>query len=98
MGSELKDYLRLKEEEWEDMCIRCGGCCGAFDDPCEHLCKDGNGKYYCDIYLHRFGRRRTVSGEVFDCVPVKKILDRHWKNDFLCAYKQYRPFPWFKLK
>jgi uncharacterized cysteine cluster protein YcgN (CxxCxxCC family) len=86
--TEYEDYFARKEAEWESLCKRCGGCCGAYDDPCKHLRKSSCGTYYCAIYEKRFGERQALSGEKFDCVPVKDILHTHWKNDHLCAYKQ----------
>ena len=83
-------YLEEKEKEWEGLCRRCGGCCGAYDDPCLHLRGDKKGEYYCEIYFRRFGLRKTVGGEEFNCVPVKEILDTHWKKDYLCVYKRLR--------
>ena len=86
----FKDYIRYlkeKEDELEKLCRRCGACCGAEDDPCIHLKKDTSGKYYCDIYPHRFGEQVTVSGEKFRCVPIRDILHTRWKGDYKCAYK-----------
>jgi len=84
----LKKYLKNKEQEWEDLCIRCGGCCGSFDDPCVHLRKDKHKKYYCEIYETRLGLHKTVGGEEFNCVGVKEIIRTRWKNDHLCACKR----------
>jgi len=92
-GKKVPGYLRYleeKENEWEGLCRRCGGCCGAYDDPCLHLKGDKKGEYYCEIYPKRFGLRKTVEGEEFNCVPVKEILDTHWKKDYLCVYKRLR--------
>jgi hypothetical protein len=91
---DYEDHLKTKQEEWEGLCIRCGACCGAYDDPCEHLEKDASGKYFCQIYHRRLGTRRTVAGEVFDCVPIQDIMHTHWKNDQLCIYKRYLKTPW----
>jgi len=91
---DYQECLRLKEKEWEELCACCGGCCGAYDDPCQHLKEDERGKFHCEIYDQRFGSRRTVRGEEFDCVLVKKILHTYWKKDYLCAYKQYSKMPW----
>ena len=88
------DCLQEKEKEWENLCAQCGGCCGAYDDPCLHLRKTLNGKFLCDIYYNRFGPKETVSGEKFNCVPIKEILDEHWNNDHLCGYKKYLKMPW----
>jgi len=47
--------------EFEELCIRCGGCCGSFDgDPCEHLRRDDEGTTYCVIYKNRLGWHHTV--------------------------------------
>jgi hypothetical protein len=84
----LQEYFKSKEVEWEDLCIRCGGCCGAFDDPCKHLKKERGGSYFCNIYASRLGVRQTVGGEIFNCVPVKEIIRTYWKNDHLCSCKR----------
>ena len=44
------NYFKQKESEWESLCINCGGCCGAYDDPCVHLKKNNSGKSYCEIF------------------------------------------------
>ena len=82
------EYLKKKEEEYDSLCKRCGACCGAYDDPCRHLKKDIYGKYYCEIYEHRFGLRETVSGDKFWCVPIKEIILSSWPRSYLCAYKK----------
>ena len=87
-----KLYLRsleANEKKWEALCTRCGGCCGAYDDPCRHLRKDKSGKYYCPIYDRRLGLQKAVSGEEFNCVPVREIINDRWKKDHLCNYKKY---------
>ncbi len=96
MTEELKyqNTLKQKEEEWESLCIRCGGCCGAYDDPCQHLKEDARGKFYCAIYDKRFGPQKTVGGNGFNCVFVKEIINTRWSNDHLCIYKKYLKFPW----
>ena len=91
---EYQNILKQKQEQWELLCYRCGGCCGAYDDPCLHLRKNDQGKFYCDIYSERLGVRKTVSGEEFNCVFVKEIINTHWKNDHLCVYKKYLKSPW----
>jgi len=82
------NYLKQKDKEWESLCLRCGACCGAFDDPCLHLKKDKKDKFFCSIYSQRFGIRKTANGEVFQCVPIKKILSTPWKRDYNCPYKK----------
>lgn len=85
----LNSYLRQKDEQWESLCRRCGGCCGSFDDPCKHLKKDSNGLCFCEIYPNRLGTRETVAGEKFNCVNIREIINTSWKNDWLCPYKNY---------
>ncbi len=94
---DYQEALLLQEKQWEALCHRCGGCCGAYDDPCIHLKGDQANGFCCEIYSRRFGPRKTVSGEEFDCVLVKEILNTYWKNDQACAYKQYLKMPW-KIK
>jgi hypothetical protein len=91
---DYNDYFVKSQKRWEALCNRCGGCCGAYDDPCEHLRKDSETTYYCEIYQERLGERKAVSGDKFDCVCVKEILHTHWKNDHLCVYKQCINSPW----
>tara|TARA_Y100000031_G_C8051611_1_gene306428 strand:- start:357 stop:650 length:294 start_codon:yes stop_codon:yes gene_type:complete len=86
---DYQESSKLKEKEWENLCLRCGGCCGAYDDPCSHLAEDKTGKYYCRIYAKRLGERKALSGEEFDCVPIGKILGTRWKKDYLCRYKKH---------
>ncbi|MBU2043944.1 MAG: hypothetical protein KJ977_04890 [Candidatus Omnitrophica bacterium] len=91
---EYQEALLGQEKKWEGLCRRCGGCCGAYDDPCQHLKGDAKSGFYCTIYPQRFGLKKTVNGEEFDCVLVKEILHTYWKNDHICAYKQYLKMPW----
>ena len=90
---ELEGYFKAKQREAEDLCVRCGACCGAYDgDPCRHLKKDAQGAFFCEIYSRRLGTRRTLKGEKFDCVLIEKILTTSWEGDWRCAYKKQRPF------
>jgi len=98
MSEDYLYHLKQKEQEWEALCSRCGGCCGAFDDPCKHLQKDAEGLSFCEIYEQRFGIRETQRGEKFRCVPVAKILHTHWKNEHLCKYKQHWKTPWRRFE
>ncbi len=84
----LIDYFETKEEDWEKLCRHCGGCCGRFDDPCEHLRIDGQGRSSCAVYADRLGTHKTVKGEEFTCVSVRRLLNAYWKNDNICAYKR----------
>ncbi|HRZ14628.1 MAG TPA: hypothetical protein P5110_03865 [Candidatus Omnitrophota bacterium] len=93
-GAHLSDEQRYalssrkKEQEWEALCCRCGACCGAFEDPCQHLQKTASGTFICGIYEERFGVQRSVGGREFRCVPIRTILDKYWTHDCLCAYKK----------
>lgn len=76
-------------ERWENLCGRCGACCGAFDgDPCEHLRQGVDKKYFCSIYANRFGPKRTVKGNTINCVPIRQILHTSWPGDHCCGYKK----------
>jgi uncharacterized cysteine cluster protein YcgN (CxxCxxCC family) len=97
MSDSYTEYFKKEQKRWESLCIRCGGCCGAFDDPCRHLKKDNKDRYYCEVYDNRFGPQETVGGEKFNCVPIIKLLDRYWKNEHLCAYKKRLRLPWIKF-
>jgi len=79
------------DEFWADeRCHRCGACCGASDGhPCEHLKHDG-GRYYCDIFEHRFGVHHTVTGQAFLCVPIKRLIETHGGYRG-CAYLEPLP-------
>ena len=97
MSKDFASYLQEKEEQWENLCIRCGGCCGAFDDPCKHLKRDDKGLCHCEIYEERLGTKETVGGEKFDCVPIKEIINNHWPNDHFCVYKKVLRMHWVML-
>ncbi|MFH2024672.1 MAG: hypothetical protein ABIK30_02450 [bacterium] len=78
-----------EKQEFEDICIRCGACCGSFDgDSCENLRGDNEGTYTCDIYEERIGIHRTLTGRVMECVPNMDKLSEDWIGDHLCAYKR----------
>ncbi|MBU1997879.1 MAG: hypothetical protein ABIG46_05370 [Candidatus Omnitrophota bacterium] len=70
-------YLRKQEVEqkrYEDLCRRCGACCGALDgDPCESLKRDESGIFFCSVYDQRIGMQKTVSGKQFACVPIRDL-------------------------
>jgi len=85
-----KYFANFTKQEFEDICGRCGACCGAYDnDPCIHLKKGEDCKYYCDIYEHRFGFHETVNGNRIKCIPIiKKLGQGPWLGDGLCTYKQ----------
>ena len=82
-----QDLQNKQIQEWEDICISCGMCCGVKDgDPCEYLMQE-NGRYRCKVYHNRFGLHRTKEGREFRCVPIREILHKNWPGDHLCTYK-----------
>lgn len=85
MLAKIIKYFKNIEQELEGVCVHCGGCCGAFDDPCACLKKDANGKYFCEIYDYRFGPRQTISGKKFHCISINNAIYAKWQNDDLCG-------------
>ncbi|MFH1771934.1 MAG: hypothetical protein ABH872_03880 [Candidatus Omnitrophota bacterium] len=92
--NKYQEYFKEQEKKRESFCVRCGGCCGSFDDPCLHLKKDIRNQYRCEIYSKRFGLRKTINGEKFYCVPLREIINSYWENDYLCAYKKSKKYSW----
>lgn len=84
-SNRYQEHLLSKDEEFENICKRCGKCCGRDDDPCEHLRISDNGECYCDIYERRFGLRRTTGGNTFECVPIKEHI-KEGTLRYSCAY------------
>jgi hypothetical protein len=85
-------YIRYQKEkliEYENLCKRCGACCGVFDnDPCINLKEEVKGKYFCAIYENKLGVQNSISGKEFICVPIWDILHKSWSGSFNCAYKK----------
>lgn len=83
------EWTRNRQQQWENLCNRCGTCCGIGEnDPCEHLFPKEMDVYECRIYENRFGTHKTISGREFECVPLRSILHKNWAGDHLCAYKK----------
>ncbi len=80
--------LESWEVDWENQCGRCGACCGRYEDPCRDLKKDSEDKYFCGVYLHRYGFHETVGGKRFCCIPIRDIIHMSWDHDQLCVYKK----------
>jgi hypothetical protein len=93
--NDLEKYNYFQTQQyvkWENACRRCGACCGKNDgDPCEHLVVKNPGQTFCGIYEQRFGLRKTISGQYFQCVPLRQILHDSWPGDWSCVYKRGRP-------
>lgn len=91
-NDELDQYIQWQESRhklWESKCGRCGACCGIIEgDPCEHLKKEKDNRYACQIYENRFGLHKTVSGKTIKCVPIRDILHKSWPGDRCCGYKK----------
>ncbi len=82
-----KQFQAEKYHEFEAACKRCGACCGVVEgDPCEHLVKLRNGRYFCDTYEDRLGVHRTISGAMVRCVSVREIINKDWPGIWQCAY------------
>ncbi len=84
-----EQYTQQQQEQWEAKCTRCGACCGSTEDPCENLRKEENGKYYCSVYNHRYGKWHTVSGKEFYCISIREKIASgfSWPGDEHCGYK-----------
>ncbi|MFH1459761.1 MAG: hypothetical protein ABIG64_05240 [Candidatus Omnitrophota bacterium] len=85
---DYETYQVFKEKIFEDICQRCGNCCGLRDDPCLNLTLKDDGTYLCAVYENRSGRQKTCSGKFFECVPIRKILYENWPRNWDCAYKK----------
>jgi uncharacterized cysteine cluster protein YcgN (CxxCxxCC family) len=84
----------LSKEDFEAICKRCGICCGSQDgDPCEHLKKDDEGKYFCDTYENRFGKHTTLNGTIIRCVPIENALRSNPQLRQKCAYAKLHNKP-----
>ena len=92
MDSKLyNQHQDKKYQEHEALCKRCGACCGALEgDPCEHLKKGSDNRYFCDIYENRLGLQKTAKGEPVLCVPIRNMLHKTWWGRSQCAYVKYR--------
>lgn len=85
-----QNWLSSKERETESLCLNCGACCGAFEDPCEHLVMTLEGKSHCRVYATRFGPQRTVSGKEFNCILIRQKMGTSWPGDEYCGYKKHK--------
>lgn len=85
---DYETYQAEKEKEFEEICRRCGNCCGVKDDPCIHLMRQEDGIFFCDIYDSRGGIQKTRRGDFFQCVSIRDILHADWPGNWSCAYKK----------
>jgi len=70
----LNDYLQKKESGFEQICRRCGACCGIDNDPCEKLIRSNSASYHCRDYENRIGLQRTINGKEFHCIQIRELL------------------------
>jgi hypothetical protein len=82
-----QSWLSSKDRDAEALCCHCGACCGAFEDPCEHLIME-QGVSRCRVYADRFGLHRTVSGKPLTCIPIRQKMGTSWPGDERCGYKK----------
>ena len=87
MQKSLQHWLSAKQKEWELLCRNCGACCGALEDPCQHLHIGPEGKSTCLVYETRLGPQKTVSGQSFNCVGIREKMGQSWLGDARCPYK-----------
>ena len=79
---QIKDK-KERERVWESYCDPgkgCGTACCFFNgSPCTELeFLDPEKKIgRCRIYDKRFGRRKTIKGDVFQCVPIHVYMQFH---------------------
>jgi len=71
---DLDSYFERKDSQFEQICKRCGSCCGIENDPCEELVKLDGAMCVCRDYEHRIGLHKTVSGKTFHCIPITELL------------------------
>ncbi len=81
-------WLSARQGDWESLCRHCGACCGALEDPCQHLFMTPEGRSCCLVYPARIGPHRTVAGKLFTCVHVRQKLGTSWPGDEHCGYKK----------
>jgi len=84
---EYKAYLASKEREYEAICKQCGLCCGALNDPCQHLKKIDTNRYTCDTYQDRAGKHQTISNKTFTCVSIRDLVEKN-ATPYGCAYSK----------
>ena len=77
-----------KQKQHEAICVMCGDCCGLQDgDPCSNLMKINDNMYICKDYENRLKLQHTVSGNSFNCVEIREVLQ--YEDTLLnCAYRR----------
>lgn len=82
-------FLEKSAREYEERCLRCGACCGVYEqDPCVKLVREEDGRYRCSDYQNRFGEQKTIRGNTFNCVTLRRILSGSWAGSWRCGYKK----------
>ena len=77
--------LAKKQAEYENICKRCGRCCGAYTIPCANLVKLDDGTYTCKDYENRLGQQVSVEGKSFFCIEMRELI-KHNTAPPECAY------------
>lgn len=80
--------LEKGDSDFEAICKRCGECCGASDDPCVNLTKIGENHFICIAYERRLGPQKTVSGSLFNCVPIREHIAKKTVRPN-CTYRSF---------
>ena len=75
-----QNWLSLREHQSESLCRHCGACCGAEEDPCEHLHISPEGKSSCKVYATRLGPQKTLSGRMFNCISIRHKMGESWPS------------------
>ena len=85
-SDKYQSYMSEKQKRYEDICLRCGKCCGADTaGQCRNLIKQDDGKFYCSNYEHRLGQQLTIDNKTFTCIPID-LLVKHGTAPEGCAY------------
>ena len=83
-----QQYLKEAADRQESLCRRCGACCGLFEkDPCVKLVVGPDRRAACSDYENRFGMQKSINGNEFKCVSVRRIISGSWAGSWKCGYK-----------
>ncbi len=84
-----QEYQKEREDAYEAACLRCGACCGVYEnDPCVKLFRESDGRYTCSDYENRYGMQRSIHGNEFKCVSLRRIRFASWAGSWRCGYKR----------
>ena len=83
--TDYKSSLAKKQAAYENICKRCGRCCGAYTVACANLVKLDDGTYKCKDYENRLGQQVSVEGKSFFCIEMRELI-KHNTAPPECAY------------